>query len=96
MYVACMHAINTLLTELSFITVPCINFTQLEQCVSFSFVFDGLFGLANRLFGVDIVLMDCEKEGINVWCEDVSCYKIFDEQTGTEVAGFLFGQVSFF
>lgn len=48
-------------------------------------VLDGLFALANRLFGVKIIAADGEAQ---VWHEDVRYFKVLDETTGEEIAAF--------
>jgi oligopeptidase A len=48
-------------------------------------VLDGLFSLANRLFGVKIIAADGEAQ---VWHEDVRFFKVLDEESGEEIAAF--------
>lgn len=48
-------------------------------------VLDGMFGLLNRLFDVDVKAADGEAE---VWNEDVRFFKIFDSKTDKHIASF--------
>lgn len=48
-------------------------------------VLEGLFGLANRLFGIRIEKADGETQ---VWNNDVQYFKIFDDKTGDFLASF--------
>jgi len=48
-------------------------------------VLDGMFGLLNRLFNIDVKAADGEVE---VWNKDVRFFKIFDSDTGKHVASF--------
>ncbi len=60
------------------------NDEELLPYFSLPRVLDGLFGLAERLFGVTIAEI---KAGIPVWHPDVQYFQIKDE-SGTEIAGF--------
>lgn len=48
-------------------------------------VLDGMFGLANRIFGINIEAANGEAE---VWNDDVTFYKVFDEESGRHIASF--------
>jgi len=48
-------------------------------------VLDGMFGLLNRLFDVNVKNADGEAE---VWNKDVQFFKIFDNKTGKHIASF--------
>ncbi len=48
-------------------------------------VLDGMFGLAKKIFGIDIKSADGDAE---VWNEDVSFFKVFDEESGKHIASF--------
>jgi oligopeptidase A len=48
-------------------------------------VLEGLFGLVERLFGVEVRAADGEAE---VWNPDVTFYKIFDSSSGKHIASF--------
>jgi len=48
-------------------------------------VLEGMFGLLNRLFDVDVKAADGEAE---VWHEDVRFFKIFDSKTDKHIASF--------
>jgi oligopeptidase A len=48
-------------------------------------VLDGLFKLAHRLFGIDIVAADGE---VQVWNGDVRFFKVKDASTGQHIASF--------
>ncbi len=60
------------------------NDEELRPYFSLPRVLEGLFGLAERLFGVTITEI---KAGIPVWHPDVQYFQIKDE-TGAEIAGF--------
>eukprot|EP00596_Hydrurales_sp_CCMP1899_P005259 CAMPEP_0119039880 /NCGR_PEP_ID=MMETSP1177-20130426/9621_1 /TAXON_ID=2985 /ORGANISM="Ochromonas sp, Strain CCMP1899" /LENGTH=694 /DNA_ID=CAMNT_0007004339 /DNA_START=199 /DNA_END=2283 /DNA_ORIENTATION=- len=58
---------------------------QLRAYFSLPKVLEGLFALAERLFGVKIEAADGDAQ---VWCEDVRFFKISDSTTGEHIANF--------
>ena len=49
-------------------------------------VLDGLFGVAKRLFKIEIV--EAQPDAMPVWHPDVKFYKVFDSRSDQEIAGF--------
>ena len=58
---------------------------ELRPYFSLEKVQEGLFGLAERIFGVRIVQADGEAE---IWNEDVSFWKVLDVDSGEHIASF--------
>ena len=55
--------------------------------MSFPNVLEGLFSLANRLFGVDIVPAD-DDPNMRKWNSDVRAFKVKSAETGADLAFF--------
>lgn len=55
--------------------------------LSFPNVLEGLFSLANRLFGVDIVPAD-DDPNMRKWNSDVRAFKVKSAETGADLAFF--------
>jgi len=58
---------------------------QLRPYFALPNVLDGLFSLANRLFGIVIQSADGEAQ---TWNEDVRFFKVYDEESGKHIASF--------
>lgn len=58
---------------------------SLRPYFAFPLVLDGLFSLANRLFGITIEAADGETQ---VWNEDVRFFNVKDSETGEHIASF--------
>jgi oligopeptidase A len=49
-------------------------------------VLEGFFSLTHRLFGIDI--KEVTNGSVDVWHKDVSYYKVYDSESGKEIASF--------
>lgn len=49
-------------------------------------VLEGMFALANRIFGIDII--EAPKGSVNIWHPDVMFFNVYDSETKEEIAGF--------
>lgn len=58
---------------------------ELKPYFSLDNVLEGLFGIANNLFGIDI--KKCDEE-IELWDDDVKYFKIYNEGSDEEIASF--------
>lgn len=58
---------------------------QLRPYFALPAVLDGMFGLVERIFDIDVKKADGEAE---VWHEDVQFFKVFDKSSGKHIASF--------